>query len=127
MPSPAGEATLFMRPGVLLVPSMCTDANLRLVRQCGATDIVLTCPGFTLGSLQAAVQQCRAHGDPRELLQRRRGRLAESRNRSRKIKYSQKLGTECGSHNAGPWELESKVPDIYMKKQGAGIKVEVKS
>jgi D-mannonate dehydratase len=50
----------FMRMGVLLVPDMCTDENLRLVRQCGATDIVLTCPGFGLEELQAAVKRIRS-------------------------------------------------------------------
>ena len=51
-----------MRPGVLLVPEYCTDANLRLVAQCGATDIVLTCPGFELAALEAKLAHIRSFG-----------------------------------------------------------------
>ena len=52
----------FMKLGVLLVPEFCTEANLRLVRQCGATDVVLTCPGFSLSELRKAVDRVRAVG-----------------------------------------------------------------
>ena len=38
--------TPFMNLGVLLVPEVSTPANLKLVAQAGATDIVLPCPGF---------------------------------------------------------------------------------
>ena len=58
----APQNETFMRLGVLLVPEFCTDANLRLVRQCGATDIVLTCPGFSLPELQQAVDRVRGAG-----------------------------------------------------------------
>lgn len=59
-----------MRPAVLLVPSVCTDANLRLVRQCGATDIVLTCPGFSLEALQESVSRIRGLGLKVDVIER---------------------------------------------------------
>ena len=64
------EQSFFMRPGVLLVPSMCTDENLKLMRQCGATDIVLTCPGFTLDDLSKSVERIRKFGLKVDVIER---------------------------------------------------------
>ena len=59
-----------MKMGVLLVPEFCTDANLRLVRQCGATSIVLTCPGFSLPELMTAVSRIRSFGLTVDVIER---------------------------------------------------------
>ena len=64
------SAPTFMRLGVLLVPEFCTDANLRLVRQCGATDIVLTCPGFSLEELESAVNRIQQFGLKVDVIER---------------------------------------------------------
>jgi hypothetical protein len=50
----------FLRPALLLTEL--TDTNLRLARQCGATDIVGPCPGFEDGALDALVQRIRSFG-----------------------------------------------------------------
>eukprot|EP00944_MAST-04C_sp_MAST-4C-sp1_P007194 g7194.t1 len=50
-----------MNLGVLLVPEVSTPANLKLVAQAGATDIVLPCPGFTLKELEDAVKRMSEH------------------------------------------------------------------
>ena len=65
-----GETPTFMRLGVLLVPDFCTEDNLRLVRQCGATDIVLTCPGFALEELEQAVARIHSCGLKVDVIER---------------------------------------------------------
>ena len=64
------HATNFMKLGVLLVPEFCTDSNLRLVKQCGAESIVLTCPGFSLDALSAAVARIRSFGLSVDVIER---------------------------------------------------------
>ena len=66
----AADTPSFMKLGILLVPEFCTDDNLRLVRQCGAESIVLTCPGFSLQELSAAVSRIRSFGLTVDVIER---------------------------------------------------------
>jgi mannonate dehydratase len=52
----------FLKLGILLVPEISNDTNLKLAAQAGATDIVLPCPGFSLEELDTAVKDMAKHG-----------------------------------------------------------------
>ena len=52
----------FLKLGILLVPEISNDTNLKLAAQAGATDIVLPCPGFSLEELDTAVKNMAKHG-----------------------------------------------------------------
>jgi mannonate dehydratase len=54
------KVTPILRPGLLLTDL--SDTNLKLAAQCGATDIVGPCPGFSPDALESLVQRIESFG-----------------------------------------------------------------
>ena len=100
----------FLRPALLLTEL--TDTNLRLARQCGATDIVGPCPGFEDGALDALVQRIRSFGLRLSVIERfvphdkivhnLPGRDEQVQNIITLIRQMGKCGVECLCYNWMP-------------------------